>query len=175
MHVLSTRAVLLFRISYIYGSHHTITSMLKYIHSSAQTCGRVGRQRYCLGRFGGHPPAPPSSYALRRHGSHRLLFTPKLTTTYMAGGARHQPSRWDSVARRETVGLADRTAESKSQIAVCNRDRVRGTRLGSRVSVRRASTPNLFMVSCRRSCRPPASAISSLHDMHSAAQCSFGP
>jgi len=37
MHMLSTRAVLLFHISYIYGSHHTITSMLKYIHSSAQT------------------------------------------------------------------------------------------------------------------------------------------
>ena len=93
MHELSTRAALLFRTSYIYGSHHTITSMLKYVHSLAQTCGSVGRRRYYLGRFGGHPPAPPSSYALRRHGSHRLLFTPKLTTTYMAGGARHQPSR----------------------------------------------------------------------------------
>jgi len=45
------------------------------------------------GCFGGHPPAPPSSYALKRHGSHRLLFTPELTTTYMTGGARHQPSR----------------------------------------------------------------------------------
>jgi len=47
------------------------------------------------GCFGGHPPAPPSSYALKRHGSHRLLFTPELTTTYMTGGARHQPSRYD--------------------------------------------------------------------------------
>jgi len=93
MQELSTRAALLFRTSYIYESHHTITSMLKYVHSLAQTCGRVGRRRYYLGCFGGHPPAPPSSYALRRHGSHRLLFTPKLTTTYIAGGARHQPSR----------------------------------------------------------------------------------
>jgi len=95
MHKLSTRAVLLFRTPCIYGSHHTITSMLKYVHLLAQTCGRVGRQRYCLGCFGGHPPAPPSSYALRRHGSHQLLFTPKLTTTYTAGEARCQPSRSD--------------------------------------------------------------------------------
>ena len=55
--------------------------------ASRLRCCRLG------GVLWGHPPAPPSSYALKRHGSHRLLFTPKLTTTYMTGGARHQPSR----------------------------------------------------------------------------------
>jgi len=87
MHALSTWAVLLFCTPYyIYGSHHTITSMLKYVHSSAQTCGSVGRRRYCLGCFGGHLPAPPSSYALRRHGSHWLALHAQ--TNYHIHGRR---------------------------------------------------------------------------------------
>ena len=104
MHVVSTRAVLLFRISYIYGSHHTITSMLKYIHSSAQTCGRVGRQRYCLGRFGGHPPAPPSSYALRRR------FTPAALhaqTNYHIHGRRGTTPTLESAGVGGCLALRD--------------------------------------------------------------------
>jgi len=57
-------------------SHPAMHYLRRFLGASRLRCCRLGVFLW------GHPPAPPSSYALKRHGSHRLLFTPKLTTTH---------------------------------------------------------------------------------------------